>query len=1113
MDAEQQVRLNFLEEVEDYFDQIEAVALELTTAELDASQLDRAMRAAHSVKGGAAMMGFIPLSQIAHRLEDFFKILRVRGDSVELTAQVESLFLQGVDALRLASNYSRKGVTIDAPLMQNKFQPIFDQLRSHLGDLRPEDEDQLLAQEENVDVATIIFSSGVEDCLDSFELHLEQLPVQQIAAELSSTAEQLAEFGRMSGLELFVDLCEEVKSHLPQIQRESIADFAQEVLSTWRRSHALVLIGRTSHLPQTVSVEASWLGENLHSSTQMTEGVQGLSHLDPDLDEADLLANVTSIFSELDVDAELDIDADSLALESLDWLASNNPQALQEFVGDLGDTGPEANLKADSESTAVDIVMALPLDRVLPEAEKAEATALIGAMIDRDEIRSLQDNSFQITPFQDEGLQALPDELTFSGEETALPELDTLSPATVSKPVLKTVSTTPKTMGSIQNTTVRVSAQQLQHLNTLFGKLIVERNAINLRLSQLHDLVALMQDRMGQLEQSNYQLRRWYDRASMEGLMSATVALDANAEKPALGQEDILASPFMTESRSQLQHQFDALEFDRYTDLHILSQEQMERIVQLQEVSTDIVLSLREANTATTDLHYTTRALQGGITKIQMRPFSTLVKRFPRVMRDLALQHHKQVHLKIEGEITLIDRVAIEALADPLNHLLRNAFDHGIEPPDERVAAGKPAEGTITIRAMHRGNQTLITIQDDGRGIDPAKIRHRLRRLGMSEGEVQQLGDRDLLDMIFEPGFSTTERVTELSGRGVGMDIVRTNLQQIRGDIRVDTQVGQGTTFVIQVPLAVSVLRVMLVESARMVFAVPLDSIEAISSLPSEAFQNCEQVAKTSEIVWKGQPVELISLADWLTFNTAGRAFEMDGTPTINQPTVLVINQDGSLKGLCIDRFWGEQEISLSPLKSPIALPPGFSGTSILGDGRVIPLIDPFQLLESLLNEKEAQTTELSAAPDLSRSVPITATPTGAERQLPTILIVDDSINVRRYLALTLEKAGYQVEQAKDGQEAIDKLLGGLETQAVICDIEMPCLDGYGVLSELRSRSEYEKLPIAMLTSRMNDKHRKLAMNLGASAYFSKPYNEQELLKTLQELMGVISKQPAMSHR
>lgn len=1076
MDTEQQIRLNFLEEIEDYFDQIEAVVLSFQTTELGTASLDKAMRAAHSVKGGAAMMGFPDLSQVAHRLEDFFKILRVRPDAVDITAELESLFLRGVDALRLISHSSRQHGTVDTAVMQTTIHPVFEQLHHLLGSLRPEDDDLLLAQEEDVDVSAIIFASGVEDRLTNFETCLQQLPVPQLPGLIQATAEQMGEFGRMAGLETFVQLCESIHTATTTIQPEALATFAQEVLAIWQRSHALVSLGQSEHLPNAIALAPQWLA--LPSQEGGTPSV-----LDP---MAPAPVSPTDLDGALDL-AELNLtrEADEAdgAAAALDWLLAENTANLWD-IPDLFDDVDVMLAAEDDLTLGLEHPSAtqVGLDLTPPPTAVAHPSPPAPTLPD---LLSPPTGAQEAYPFQSE----VPVETLINAPPSAVVNLQD-SPNVLEGQL----------EGQLEGNTVRVSAQQLQQLSTLFGKLIVERNAINLRFSQLHSLVNLMQERMGQLERANYQLRSWYDQASTAGLVAPS-----SAPPSALGQENLSPASYQPNGITKIQHQFDVLELDRYTDLHVISQEQMERIVQLQEVTSDIALSLREASSATADLNYTSQALQGGMTKIQMRPFSTLVKRFPRVVRDLALQYDKPVNLKIEGELTLIDRVAVEALSAPLNHLLRNAFDHGIEPTDERIANGKPVTGRITIRAMHRGNRALVTIEDDGRGIDLDRIRHRLQSLGMTSVELAQLPEHEVLAMIFEPGFSTAEQVTELSGRGVGMDVVRTNLQQIRGDIRVDTRPGEGTTFTIQVPLAVSVLRVMLVESARLVFAVPINSIQAMTSLPSGHGDGDPALA------WEGQPVELIHLDRWLNFQTTARPFEMDGNPTIAQPTVLIINQGDGLYGICIDRFWGEQEISLSPLRSPVAVPSYFSSMSILGDGRVVPLVDPYQLLEWVQSQFDGQARPMM--PLSAGATRTTPSATVAQRlverksvaepvdETPTLLVVDDSVNVRRYLALTLERVGYQVEQAKDGQEAVDKLVAGLAVKAVICDIEMPRMDGYGVLSELRSRAEFKSLPIAMLTSRMNEKHRKLAMNLGASAYFSKPYNDQELLRTLQKLI------------
>ena len=265
--------------------------------------------------------------------------------------------------------------------------------------------------------------------------------------------------------------------------------------------------------------------------------------------------------------------------------------------------------------------------------------------------------------------------------------------------------------------------------------------------------------------------------------------------------------------------------------------------------------------------------------------------------------------------------------------------------------------------------------------------------------------------------------------------------------------------------------------------------------LPSFQLEQTTTSEDTKQITWQGEKIPLIEIEKTLVFRRPNKAFNLTGNPVIARTMVLVVGDLNNSVGLKISCFWGEQEATIRPIESLLPLPPGFVSSMVFGDGRVIPLVAPLSLAEACLKrnftKNEVETT--LATKDGQSSTLL------AESQ--TILVVDDSINVRRYLGLTLEKAGYKVEQARDGQEAVDKLLGGLLVQAVICDIEMPRLDGYGVLEELKDRAEFQNLPIAMLTSRSNEKHRKLAMNLGASAYFSKPYNEQELLQKLAELL------------
>lgn len=585
-----------------------------------------------------------------------------------------------------------------------------------------------------------------------------------------------------------------------------------------------------------------------------------------------------------------------------------------------------------------------------------------------------------------------------------------------------------------QDNTVRVPLRQLEQLSDLFGEVTIGHSGMGLYVKRMLNQVKV-------LKQQVRKLQRLDTRREME--------TDSN--------------------------------------LHELSSEVIETIVRIQEATDDISLSLEDTNQTVSQLNRTAKQLQTTITQVRMRPLSDLVGIFPRFVRKLSEQYGKDVGLKLDGDETLIDRTILEAIRDPLVHLVRNAFDHGIENSATRRVLGKPEQGVIKIKAAHRGNQTLITVSDDGGGIDLDRVRRQAMHLGLDAPAIAAASDEELLTLIFEPGFSTAGQVTALSGRGVGMDVVRTNIRKIRGDIKVDTQLGVGTTFTLSVPLTLSVARVLLVESNGMLLAFPTDAIKEMLVLnPEDVFT----IAGNEVLSWQGYMAPLIRLKNWLEIRCPHKVADSDTIPIMSTPTVLMIAQGSEWVGIQVDRCWGEQEVAIRQVEGAISMPPGFTGCTVLGDGRVVPLVNAPELLHSIASYKQSHS--------LDRHKPLTNV---EQSQKGTILIVDDSINVRRFLGLTLEKAGYQVEQAKDGQDALEKLLNGLQIRAVICDIDMPRLNGYGLLARVKSNPTLKQLPVAMLTSRAGQKERQLAMNLGATAYFCKPYNEQELLQTIREIV------------
>ncbi len=949
-DKELEIQLQFLEEAQEYLNTIESVLLGLASQRLDPSKMDAALRAAHSVKGGAAMMGFETLSLLAHRLEDFLKVLRAQKPDLSVDVGLERLMLATVDVLRQVISLSRQTPTVAERWLELHARPILNLLQHRLGDPPPEDLSTLSAPEPGRDTTALLLETEVEGCLQRLESVLEDPQQPCLREELAIMAQELGGLGEMLQLRAFSQLCESIGQHL-EAAPERLVEIAQLALHEWRRSKSLVLAGQTEHLPTQLLLDAKQL--------------------------------VT---------------------------AATEP--------------------------------------------------------------------------------------ALAGPPLAAPAAWPVLPASADLELPPEPSPAPQPSESQENT-VRVPVQQLEQLSDLFGELTIERNGLGLNLERLHGLTQLLSQRVRSLEQSSQRLQTTYDKAATQGEPVAAPLPLVAPGSPVPAAFDPAGSSSLNSSPNS---RFDSLEMDRYGELHLLSQEVMETLVQIQEVTGDLELGLEDTDQTARDLNRTAKQLQTSLTQARMRPLCDLLNRFPRVLRDLSLQYGKQAELKVSGGNTLIDRSLLEALSDPLLHLLRNAFDHGIEDPATRRMRGKPETGQIEIRATYRGSQTLITVSDDGGGINLTKIRSRAQQIGLDADLLASASERELLALIFEPGFSTANQVTALSGRGVGMDVVRTNLKQVRGEIRVETQAGQGSVFTISLPLTLSVVRVLLVESHGMLMAFPTDAVEAMLLLKPGPV-----IAEQAVLSREGEPVPLLSLKPWLNFRCPTKAADTEATPTIGEPTALVLAQAQQRISVRVERCWGEQEVAVRQVEGNLPLPPGFTGCTILGDGRVVPLVDVPQLVQWLTNHDQSASPD---GPTPNRLTPLLSAPfepsspsLRPSRQTDTILIVDDSINVRRFLALTLEKAGYRVEQARDGQDALEKLLAGLPVQAVVCDIEMPRLSGYGLLTRLKSEPNLQHLPVAMLTSRSGDKHRQLAMGLGARAYFSKPYKEQDLLQTLRELI------------
>jgi chemosensory pili system protein ChpA (sensor histidine kinase/response regulator) len=427
--------------------------------------------------------------------------------------------------------------------------------------------------------------------------------------------------------------------------------------------------------------------------------------------------------------------------------------------------------------------------------------------------------------------------------------------------------------------------------------------------------------------------------------------------------------------------------------------------------------------------------------------------------------------------------------------MLNNAIAHGIETPEERQALGKPPVGIITIRAFHQGNQTIISVGDDGAGIDSARIKAKAVKIGMiTEAQAKAMSRLEVYDLLFQSGFTIKDQADEISGRGVGMDVVRSEISEIRGTVNTDSALGKGTTFTIRLPLTLSICKALCCVSDRSRIAFPMDGVEDTLDIPVKNIQH--DANGQSFISWRDTVLPFRPLKELLTFNRQiSRGNVYGGTRDDDMVSVVVVRSANTLIALQIDLVLSEQEIVIKQFEGPAPKPIGVAGATVLGDGRIMPIADVLEIIDIFQGRIS---TQMGGNSWQQKGVPADTSPAKID---PTVLIVDDSITVRELLSLTFNKAGYRVEQARDGQEAWDKLRSGLPCDIVFCDIEMPRCDGLELLSRIQKDSNLNHLPIAMLTSRGADKHRQIAAQLGASGYFTKPYLEEALLEAATRML------------
>jgi chemosensory pili system protein ChpA (sensor histidine kinase/response regulator) len=640
--------------------------------------------------------------------------------------------------------------------------------------------------------------------------------------------------------------------------------------------------------------------------------------------------------------------------------------------------------------------------------------------------------------------------------------------------------------------TMRVPVKQLDNLSNLIGELVVKRNRLEQDQERLRQFLDNLLNQTQNLSEVGDRMHDLHERTLLEGALLASRQSSRYPSKMTYPGEK---ATIPGANNTLADQPFDALEMDRFTGFHLLSQEMIELIVRVRESASDIQYLVDETDQLARSLRQVTTQLQEGMTQSRMVPFAQTADRLPRAIREVSLKLNKKVNLEVEGREVLIDKMILEQLYNPMTHLVNNAITHGIETPEVRRQLGKPSEGKLSVKAFLQGNQTLITVADDGAGIDAERVKRKAIEKGLiTPLEAKTMNKQDVYDLLFHAGFSTKDKADDFAGRGVGLDVVRTGLLEIRGGVTVDSTLGKGTSFTIRLPITLSICKALCCLSERARIAFPMDGVEDTKDyLPSEVLLN-EEGQKC--VVWNDQPLPIHPLGALLSYNRIlSRGTVYGGAPEDDSLAIVILRGgSGNLLALQVDQVLGEEEIVIKQIEGPVPKPPGIAGATVRGDGSIMPIGDVLELME--IAQGRIRT---DSSGGLWRK---TLTPASSELQLePTVLIVDDSITVRELLSLSFSKAGYRVEQARDGREALEKLKSGLPCDLVFCDIEMPRMNGLELLSQLQSDENLAAIPLALLTSRGADRHRQMAAKLGASGYFTKPYTEKDLLDAASRML------------
>ena len=1162
----------FLEEAPDLLETIEHELFNLNNSDR-VSQTNQIMRATHTLKGGAANVGLKTIETVAHSLEDILKALY--NPDLKLDEKNEKLLWDSYDCLRLLLSAELTGATVDHEEILDHAQQVFAQLQNQFQDYLTAYETFPGSEAIGLDIVQSFFEEVVPEKLQEIADAIHNLENNELVQLVHSQAEIFLGLGESLNLPGFRAISQTTLKAL-ETNPEQITLIAQTALTDWQQAKQEILAGERESVGKVSRQLLQLSGVKIESKESLDTHQEPLEKtikqfsqfLATDFANFDYKKNIDLTTKQYYFQIikclfgwfyhHQNIPLDQLSFELLIPAANtqktyedNSQEIFQElntwlnqFNDFLDQQDNRPNIKLYRQWQIWKVSLLIAQFQYFSQVESPQQYQDISLI---QKIRTQIVTTYQI--YQQSGnLEPQPKQwvnqrylqeliysiddlfeqnITKKSHKLQVIDHDKSMDIQVNKPAVtitdktfipdkkKTITETEIASKSvINNPTVRVKLESLETLNNLVGEVLINQNKNILQNEYTQDTVKKLLETINKNEQIIYKLTDWLDENLMNSETQDFLTPLPNQSSKNINNLQLLVNP-TNYTVTNLKHISPISEFnsEQYYEIHRL----LKRALKTSNEAAKLTENLKIINQQSNQNHKRQQRMlfnmRDEMIEARMSPVGNIFNRFPRLIKQLSNTYKKTINLKINGSHILIDKAIEEKLYEPLLHLVRNAFDHGIESPSLRSQLGKPETGEIEIRAYYQGSKTVVEVRDDGQGLNLESIKRRAINLNfISDQQAQHISDSELLELLFEPRFSTSEQINELSGRGVGLDVVRSQIQALKGTIEIESIPEKGTTFSLQIPLTLTIARLMVCQAGGIVYSLLLDAIEKII-LPTanqiKIFEGQKVLQWETETEKYMVPVrELSSLIPYTRQAKQSEQLPQSKQKFITNPILLLRRNTGFL-GLEVEQVLGEQELVIRPLGSAISPPNYVYGCSVLSNSRLTLVIDGIALMEQLQYQTPHQVNHNRYAYSTDK---LALKPQSKKQTTqPQILVVDDSISLRQTVVLTLQKANYRVLQAGDGIEALTQLRQE-NISIVVCDLEMPRMNGFEFLKALRRDEQLAKIPVIILTSRQSEKYRRLALELGAVAYLNKPQEEQHFLASIADFIAQYSliKQPVM---